>query len=133
MAAGHRDQSKSIRRSSAASAPHSLATTNPAAVFSGLGQMTRLVTTTLLLSGSASLLLGFGGTAMSQTAAPRGGVTPLPKIEIVAPRRAQPTRRPRKPVTTSVRRETPAAPPPPEPQVLAVTNENSDKPHPNIL
>jgi outer membrane receptor protein involved in Fe transport len=95
--------------------------------------MTRFVTNTLLLSGSASLLLGFGGTAMSQTAAPGGGATPLPRIEIIAPRRAQPTRRPRTRVTTSVRRETPAAPPPTEAQVVAGKNEKFDETRRNIL
>jgi outer membrane receptor protein involved in Fe transport len=95
--------------------------------------MTRFVTNTLLLSGSASLLLGLGGTAMSQTAAPGGGATPLPRIEIIAPRRAQPTRRPRTRVTTSVRRETPAAPPPTEAQVVAGKNEKFDETRRNIL
>jgi len=96
--------------------------------------MARFVTTTILLSGSASLLLGLGGAAMSQTATPTAaGTTALPKIEIVAPRRAQPTRRPRTRVTTSVRRETPAAPPPTEAQVVAGKNEKFDEARRNIL
>ena len=96
--------------------------------------MTRFVTTTFLLSGSTSMLLGLGGTAMSQTAASGGsGATALPKIEIIAPRRAQPTRRPRTRVTSSVRRETPAAPPPTEAQVVAGKNEKFDEARRNIL
>jgi len=68
---------------------------------------------TLLLSSSASLLLGLGGTAFSQTPEPTGsGTTALPGIEVVAPKRVQPTRRPKTRVTNGQRRETPAAPPP---------------------
>jgi outer membrane receptor protein involved in Fe transport len=96
--------------------------------------MTLYVRSTLLLSSSASLLLGLGGAAMSQTATPAGGgTTALPKIEVVAPRRAQPTRRPRARVTTSVRRETPAAPPQTEAQVVAGKNEKFDEARRNIL
>jgi opacity protein-like surface antigen/outer membrane receptor protein involved in Fe transport len=68
---------------------------------------------TLLLSSSASLLLGLGGTALAQTPATSGsGATALPGIEVVAPRRVEPQRRPRARVTSGQRRETPAAPPP---------------------
>src|ERR1700737_2870608 len=96
--------------------------------------MTLYVRSTLLLSSSASLLLGLGGAAMSQTATPAGGgTTALPKIEVVAPRRAQPTRRPRARVTTTVRRETPAAPPQTEAQVVAGKNEKFDEARRNIL
>jgi hypothetical protein len=97
--------------------------------------MTLSVRTTLLLSSSASLLLGLGGTAMSQTAAPAGsGTTALPKIEVIQPRRAQPPRRPQTRVTTGQRRETPAAPPPPtEAQVVAGKNDKFDEARHNIL
>src|ERR1700694_1630579 len=96
--------------------------------------MTLYIRNTLLLSSSASLLLGLGGAAMSQTATPAGGgTTALPKIEVVAPPRAQPTRRPRARVTTSVRRETPAAPPQTEAQVVAGKNEKFDEARRNIL
>src|ERR1700730_5199480 len=97
--------------------------------------MTLSVRTTLLLSSSASLLLGLGGTAMSQTAAPAGsGTTALPKIEVIEPRRAQPPRRPQTRVTTGQRRETPAAPPPPtEAQVVAGKNDRFDEARQNIV
>src|SRR5947209_5265508 len=83
--------------------------------------MTLFVRSTLLLSSSASLLLGLGGTAMSQTA---GGGTTLPGITVVRPeQRAQPPRRPKTRVVTGKRRETPAAPPPPSSeQVQAAAN-----------
>jgi outer membrane receptor protein involved in Fe transport len=96
--------------------------------------MTLSVKTTLLLSTSASLLLGLGGTAMSQTAAPAdSGTTALPRIEVTAPRRAQPPRRPRTRVTTGQRRETPAAPPQTEAQVVAGKNDKFDEARRNIL
>jgi outer membrane receptor protein involved in Fe transport len=97
--------------------------------------MTLSVRTTLLLSSSASLLLGLGGAAMSQTAAPAGsGTTALPKIEVIQPRRAQPPRRPQTRVTTGQRRETPAAPPPPtEAQVVAGKNDKFDEARQNIV
>jgi outer membrane receptor protein involved in Fe transport len=96
--------------------------------------MTLSAKTTLFLSSSASLLLGLGGTAMSQTAAPAGGgATALPRIEIVEPRRAQPPRRPKTRVTTDKRRETPAAPPQSEAQVVAGKNEKFDQARQNIV
>jgi outer membrane receptor protein involved in Fe transport len=109
--------------------------TNLAAAFSGSGTMTLSLKTTLLLSSSASLLFGLGGTAMSQTAAPAGsGTTALPKIEVIQPRRAQPPRRPQTRVTTGQRRETPAAPPPPtEAQVVAGKNDRFDEVRQNIV
>jgi outer membrane receptor protein involved in Fe transport len=92
------------------------------------------VRTTLFLSSSASLLLGLGGPALSQTAAPSGGgTTALPKIEVVAPRRAQPPRRPKTRVTTGQRRQTPAAPPQTEAQVVAGKNEKFDEARRNIV
>jgi outer membrane receptor protein involved in Fe transport len=97
--------------------------------------MTLSLRSTLLLSSSASLLLGLGGTAMSQTAAPPGGGnTALPKIEVIEPRRAQPPRRPQTRVTTGQRRETPAAPPPPtEALVVAGKNDKFDEVRQNIV
>jgi outer membrane receptor protein involved in Fe transport len=85
-------------------------------------------------SGAASLLLcGLGGAAQSQTAAPAGsGTTALPSIEVVAPRRAQPPRRPKTRVTTGARRETPAEPPPTEAQVVAGKNTAFDRARRNI-
>jgi outer membrane receptor protein involved in Fe transport len=90
----------------------------------------------VLKTGGASwlLLYGIGGTAMSQTAAPAGGgATALPRIEIVEPRRAQPPRRPKTRVTTDKRRETPAAPPQSEAQVVAGKNEKFDQARQNIV
>jgi len=90
--------------------------------------MTLLRRNALLLSSSASLLLGLGGTAMSQTAAPAGSdTTKLPGITVVAPHRAQPPRRPKVRVVTGQRRETPAAPPPTEAQVVAGQNTKFDE------
>jgi outer membrane receptor protein involved in Fe transport len=90
--------------------------------------------TTVLLSSSASLLFGSCGTALSQTSAPAGtGTTVLPSIEVVAPRRAQPPRRPRTLVTSGQRRETPAAPPQTEAQLIAGKSEKFDEARRNIL
>src|SRR6202163_552319 len=109
--------------------------TNLAADFSGSGIMTLSVKTTLLLSSSASLLFGLGGAATAQTAPPAGGgSTALPKIEVIAPRRAQPPRRPQTRGTTGQRRETPAAPPPPtEAQVVAGKNDKFNEARQNIV
>jgi outer membrane receptor protein involved in Fe transport len=88
----------------------------------------------LLLSSSASLLLGLGGTALAQTPASTGtGTTALPGIEVVAPRRVQPPRRPRARVITGQRREAPATPPQTEAQVIAGKNEKFDEARRNIL
>lgn len=96
--------------------------------------MTLRVRSTLLLSSSASLLLGLGSTAMSQTAAPAGNApTALPQIEVIAPRHAQPPRRPKTRVTTGQRREVPAAPPQTEAQVVAGKNEKFDEALHNIV
>jgi outer membrane receptor protein involved in Fe transport len=91
--------------------------------------MTLVARSTLLFSSSASLLLGLGGTAMSQTPAPAaGGATALPGITVVAPHRVQPPRRPKTRVVTGQRRETPAAPPPQtEAQVVAGQNTKFDE------
>jgi outer membrane receptor protein involved in Fe transport len=91
--------------------------------------MTLSATRILLLCGSASLLLGLGGTAMSQTAAPAAAGAPaeLPEVDIIAPRPSQPVRRPRASVTASVaRRQAPAAPPRTEAQVVAGKNTEFD-------
>ncbi len=97
--------------------------------------MMRSARATFLLTSSVSLLLCLRGTAISQTpAAAASGSTALPTIEVVAPRRAQPPRRPRTRVVTAPRRETPAAPPPPsETQVVAGKNEKFDQARQNIV
>jgi outer membrane receptor protein involved in Fe transport len=90
--------------------------------------MARFARNTLLVSGSASLLFGFAGTAQSQGAPTGGNATALPRIEVVEPRRAQPPRRPRTQVTTAKPRQTPAAPPPPtQAQVVAGQNAKFDE------
>jgi outer membrane receptor protein involved in Fe transport len=89
---------------------------------------------TLLLSSSASLLLGFCGTTLAQTPAPAGnGTTALPSIEVVAPRRAQPPRHARTRVNDGERREAPAAPLQTEAQVVAGKNEKFDEARQNIV
>jgi outer membrane receptor protein involved in Fe transport len=89
---------------------------------------------TLLLSSSTSLLLGLCGPALAQTSAPAGnGTIALPSIEVVAPRRAQPPRRPRARVTGGQRRETPAAPPQTEAQMIAGQNDKFDEARRNIM
>jgi outer membrane receptor protein involved in Fe transport len=86
-------------------------------------------------SGVASFLLcTLGNPALSQTTAPAAdSVTTLPSIEVVAPRRAQPPRRPKTRVTTGIRRETPDAPPPSDAQVLAGKNDEFDDARHNIV
>jgi outer membrane receptor protein involved in Fe transport len=85
------------------------------------------------VSAAASLLL-CSSAALSQTSTPSGnGVTALPQIEVVAPRRAQPPRRPRSRVVTTVRRETPAASPQTEAQAVAGKNEKFDEARHNIV
>lgn len=85
--------------------------------------------------GAACLMLGSGDPALSQTPpAPAGNaVTALPEIEVVAPRRAQPPRRPKTRVTTGQRRELPAAPPQTEAQVVAGQNTKFDEARQNIV
>src|SRR5260370_26084816 len=65
----------------------------------------------LSASGAASLMLlyGLGGPAQSQILAAANGTTTLPEIEVVKPRAAQPTRRPKTRVTAGKPRATPAA------------------------
>jgi outer membrane receptor protein involved in Fe transport len=75
-----------------------------------------------------------GSTAFSQTPAPAdAGVTALPGIEVIAPQRVQPPRRPKARVTTAARREMPDAPPQTEAQVLAGKNEKFDAALRNIV
>jgi outer membrane receptor protein involved in Fe transport len=96
--------------------------------------MTLSVKSTLLLSTSALLLLGLGGPARSQTEAPAGsGTTALPRIEVTAPKRAQAPRRPKTRVTTTRVRETPAAAPQTEAQVVAGKNDKFDEARRSIL
>jgi outer membrane receptor protein involved in Fe transport len=85
-------------------------------------------------SGAATLVLcHFGQGALAQTAAPAGnGTTALPRIEVVAPRRAQPPRRPKVRVVSGIRRETPQAPPQTATQILAGQNEKFDQARQNI-
>jgi outer membrane receptor protein involved in Fe transport len=108
--------------------------------FIGIGTMKLRARSTFLLSSSASLLLGLGNPAHSQTLA-AAGTTTLPEIEVVAPQRAQPTRRPKTRVTTGKPRQTPAAPPAPTPeQVQAAANrqvvqqtQNFDQRRDNVI
>jgi outer membrane receptor protein involved in Fe transport len=75
-----------------------------------------------------------GGTAVSQTlAAAENSPTTLPQIEVIAPRRVQPPRRPRTRVTTGQHRETPAAPPQTEAQAVAGQNNKLDEARQNIV
>ena len=98
--------------------------------------------------GAASVMLCIGGTALAQTPAaapapapsstatpapPEKGVTALPEIEVVAPRRAQPPRRPKTQVVTGRTRETPAAPPQTPTQVVAGQNEKLDESRRSIM
>jgi outer membrane receptor protein involved in Fe transport len=94
-----------------------------------------LVTRSALLLSSASLLIGFAGNAISQTAPPAAGsVTTLPGITVVAPPRVQPPRRPKVRVVTGKRRETPQAQPPQtETQIVAAKNEKFDEARQNIV
>jgi outer membrane receptor protein involved in Fe transport len=95
--------------------------------------MSVLTKSMLVSSGAASLMLLSGGAAVSQTVAAAGNATTaLPSIEITAPRRAQPPRRPKTRVTTGQRRETPAAPPQTEAQIVAGKNEKFDDARKNI-
>src|SRR5277367_2732436 len=85
-------------------------------------------------SGAATLVLcHLGQAALAETAAPAGnGTTALPSIEVVAPRRAQPPRRPKVRVVSGIRREAPQAPPQTATQILAGKNEKFDEARQNI-
>jgi outer membrane receptor protein involved in Fe transport len=87
----------------------------------------------VIFSFASLLVCGFEGAASSQTIAPAGGGTILPGIEVLAPRRAQPPRRPRTPVITQARRQEPDAPPPTEAQVLASKTATLDDARRNIF
>jgi outer membrane receptor protein involved in Fe transport len=86
-------------------------------------------------AGAACLLCCLGSAAHAQTPAPPAGnaVTALPEIDVVAPRRAQPPRRPKTRVTTGERREVPAAPPQTEAQVVAGENTKFDETRKTIV
>ena len=78
-------------------------------------------------AGLAALSLGYlDSTAMAQTTSP-GGTTTLPSIEVVAPKRVQPPRRPKVRVVTGKRREAPETPPSTEMQIIAGQNEKFDE------
>jgi outer membrane receptor protein involved in Fe transport len=90
----------------------------------------------LAASGAASLMLlyGLGGPAQAQTPAPAGNAsTALPEIDVVAPRRVQPPRRPKTRVTTGKPRQTPAEAPQTEAQVVAGQNTKLDDARAKIL
>ena len=97
-------------------------------------------------------MLCIGGTALSQTPAPAATPTPapaplstatpapagnsvtaLPPIEVVAPRRALASKRPKTRVVSGQRRETPATPPQTEAQVVASQNTKFDEARQNIV
>jgi outer membrane receptor protein involved in Fe transport len=108
-----RDQSKAARCLATASAFSEFVNGESGGGFIRMGTMTLIARNTLLLSSTASLLLGLGSTAMSQTAT--GGATNLPGITVVQPQRTQQPRRPKARVTAARRRETSPVPTPPAP------------------
>jgi outer membrane receptor protein involved in Fe transport len=89
----------------------------------------------LAASGAASLVLcSLGSAAHAQTPPPAAhGVTALPQVEVTAPRRAQPLRRPKTRVVTAARHVTPEAPPQTEAQVVAGKNDKFDEARQNIV
>jgi outer membrane receptor protein involved in Fe transport len=89
----------------------------------------------LAASGAASLMLlyGPGGSAQAQVVAAANSATALPGIEVTAPKRVQTPRRPKTRVTTGKPRQTPAAPPQTEAQVVAGQNEKFDQARQKIL
>jgi outer membrane receptor protein involved in Fe transport len=112
--------------------------------------MSLLVKPALAACGAVSLVLCIAGPALSQTPAAtpapgpapssavavapaESGVTALPEIEVVAPRRVQPPRRPKTRVVTGRTRETPAAPPQTPTQVVAGQNERLDEARRSIV
>jgi outer membrane receptor protein involved in Fe transport len=70
---------------------------------------------------------------MAEDAAAPPAATQLPEITVTSPKIAQPPRRPRKRVVTAQRRETPAAEPQTEAQVVAGKNEKFDATRRNIV
>jgi outer membrane receptor protein involved in Fe transport len=101
----------------------------------GIGRMSVFAKPVWPVTGAAALMMGsLGSTAFSQIPAPAGtGVTALPGIEVIAPQRVQPPRRPKTRVTTAARREMPDAPPQTEAQVVAGKNEKFDAALRNIV
>jgi outer membrane receptor protein involved in Fe transport len=99
--------------------------------FIGIGTMSVSVFAKHMLaaSGAASLMLLYGpdGSAQAQVAAAANSTTALPEIEVIAPKRTQPPRRPKTRVTTGKPRQTPAAPPQTAAQVVAGKNEKFDE------
>jgi outer membrane receptor protein involved in Fe transport len=82
------------------------------------------VRSTLLLSSSASLLLGLGSPALSQTSAPAGGgTTALPRIEVVAPKQVagNPKEKPKPRAIARRPVSPPRAPPSPVPPAEQLT------------
>lgn len=83
--------------------------------------------TFLVLSSASPLLCGVADIAAAQTASsPGSGTTSLPAIEVDAPKRVQPVRKPRARIATSTRRDTPARPPQTATQSVAAKNESFD-------
>jgi outer membrane receptor protein involved in Fe transport len=116
----------------------------------GIGTMSVFAKPLLATCGAAWLALCGAGPALSQTPAPtaapapaaspapapapaENGVTALPQIEVVAPRRVQPPRRPKTQVLTAQRREMPAATPQTEAQAVAGQNDKLDEARQNIV
>lgn len=87
-----------------------------------------------ILAGSslaALTLFYLGGSAMAQTTT--GGVTTLPSIEVDAPKRTQPRRRPKVRVVTDKRREAPQVQPQTQAQAVAGQGEKFDTARQGIL
>jgi outer membrane receptor protein involved in Fe transport len=96
----------------------------------GIGIMSVFEKPFLAASSAATLLLcGLCSPAHAQAPAPAGnGTTALPEIEVTAPKRVQPPRRPRTRVVSDKRRETPpTAPRQTEAQVVAGNNDKLDE------
>src|SRR3984893_17414784 len=111
------DSWKSVRRLSTAGA-FEFVDDESGGGFIGSGTMSvSIFAKPMLAASGASLMLlcGLGGSAQSQVLAAANGPTALREIEVVKPRAAQPTRRPKTRVTSGKPRATPAAPPPVSP------------------
>jgi outer membrane receptor protein involved in Fe transport len=87
---------------------------------------------TLLVAITASLLLGLGDAAWSQTGT-TGGPTALPQIEVPAPKWTQAPRRPKTRVIATRIRQTPPVAPQTEAQAVAGKNEKFDEARRSIL
>src|ERR1700730_669346 len=111
------DSWKSVRRLSTAGA-FEFVDDGSGGGFIGSGTMSvSIFAKPMLAASGASLMLlcGLGGSAHSQVLAAANGTTALPEIEVVKPRAAQPTRRPKTRVTSGKPRATPDAPAPVSP------------------